>query len=101
MKDRQKQQNRQLTTFYKRIVTALFKSSSKNISLSEIEAMNPKWSDACFSWMQWPDAKQWFSTAPTAKSGCHYAIHRQHEGKTMLELHKEINQFYNLFQYDD
>lgn len=101
MKDRIKSQNRQLATFYKRVVTAIFKSPNKAISLASIEAMNPKWVDGCFGWMQWKEAKQWFTTITHGKPGCWYTIHKQHDGMTMLELHKEINQYYNLYQYDD
>lgn len=101
MKDYIKEHKRFMAIFYKKVAAAIFKSKDGRISLAEIEAMFPKRKDGCFSYMQWSDAKPWFTSASCAESGLWYTLRHEHDGKRLSEIFNEINSFYNLFQYDE
>lgn len=90
-----------MANFYKRVAAAIRKSKDNRISLAQIEAMFPNHQDGCFSYMQWSDAKHWFASAGCAESGAWYTIRHDLDGVTIPEINKEINSFYNLFQYDE
>ena len=91
-------QDRQLAHFYKTVAGLILKSESRRVRLVELESVFKRNSDACFSWMQWPEAKQFFQTCHSPEPGTAYCLRRELQGCKLGELIREINKYFNLYQ---
>ncbi len=82
--------NAMLAGFYKTVATLIRKNGKA--TLAEIEERNPKHKDAAFSWMQWPEAKQWFSIGGAPME---YRLRTHLEQTAPAELLQMINDYYD------
>ena len=46
-----------------------------------------------FSWMQWADAKRWFSSGSDG-AGIYYLLKMEHRDKTPTEIYNELKRYY-------
>ena len=91
--------SRQLAHFYKQVAILIKKDKEHRVTLRRLEATFKRHAECCFSWMQWTDAKQWF-TAGTCDTGiCHY-LKRHLEDAPLTEIYNDINQHYHLPVYE-
>lgn len=91
--------SRQLAHFYKQVAILIKKDKAKRVELSRLEATFKRNANSVFSWMQWTDAKQWF-TAGTCDTGICYYLKRHLEDASITEIYNDINQYYGLPVYE-
>lgn len=91
-------QTKFLAHFYKTVATLIKKSPNGRVALTDLEERMPRHKYSIFSWMQWRDAKEWFTTAYGETPGLWYALRREYADCTVQELIKSINQSYNIYQ---
>ena len=91
-------QSRQLAHFYKQVAILIKKDKTKRVELSRLEATFKRNANNVFSWMQWTDAKQWF-TAGTCDTGICYYLKRHLQDAPIKEIWDAINQHYHLPVY--
>lgn len=91
-------QSKQLAHFYKQVAILIKKDKEKRVELSRLEATFKRHADSCFSWMQWTDAKRWF-TAGTCDTKICYYLKRHLEDASITEIYNDINQCYGLPVY--
>lgn len=87
-----------LAHFYKSVATLILKSANGRVALSDLEERMPRHKYSIFSWMQWRDAKEWFTTAYGETPGLWYALRSEYKNSTVAEMVKSINQHYHLYQ---
>ena len=90
----------QLAHFYKQVAILIKKDRTNRVSLSRLEATFKRNANSVFSWMQWEDAKRWF-VAGTCEDGICYHLKRHLKDTTIHEIYDNINQHYNLYQYNE
>ena len=88
----------QLAHFYKQVAIIIKKDKAKRVELSCLEATFKRNANNVFSWMQWEDAKRWF-TAGTCDTGICYHLKRHLEDAPIKEIWDAINQHYDLPVY--
>lgn len=87
-----------LAHVYKTVATLILKSPNGRVALSDLEERMPRHKYSIFSWMQWRDAKEWFTTAYGETPGLWYSLRHEYANFTVSEIIKSINQHYHLYQ---
>lgn len=91
-------QSIQLAHFYKQVAILIKKDKEHRVTLQRLEATFKRNANNVFSWMQWTDAKRWF-TAGTCDGGICYYLKRHLEDTPVKEIWDDINQHYGLPVY--
>lgn len=65
------------------------------VTLAELEARHPKQADAIFSWMQWSDAKNFFTAGSAFGGGTAYHLRRELRGLTAQEITRQIYKYFH------
>lgn len=85
-----------LAGFYTRVAAMIKKSRTGYITLTEAETITKKHVNLVFSWMQWNDAKNWFSSGLCEDGICYY-LRRELTDTPINEIMKDINTHYKLY----
>jgi len=92
-------QARQLCTLLQKMLLSFIKKDKEHrVTLQWLEKFFKRHAECCFSWMQWTDAKQWF-TAGTCDTGICYYLKRHLQDAPIKDIWKSINQYYDIQDY--
>lgn len=94
-------QDKILAHFYKNVATLIKKSPNGRVALTTLEERMTRHKYAVFSWLQWRDAKEWFTTSYGETPGLWYALKPEYAICTLSEIYQSINKAYNLYQNEE
>lgn len=67
----------------------------QHVTLAELQQANPTTAEAAYSFMQWSDAKRFFSSGLGYNGGTVYYFARHLQGLSLGEIYFEIHKFFN------
>lgn len=88
--DNNTRQRRKLAGFYLHVATLIHKDVQHRVSLTKIAERYDR--NTAYAWMQWADARQWFS----ANSGGVYCLKSHLLLMPLAEIYQSIKKFYRL-----
>jgi hypothetical protein len=88
--DNHTKQTRKLAGFYLYVATLIFHNIQHRATLAQISEKYD--ANTAFSWLQWSDAKQWF----TSSAGGVYYLKPHLLNSSLSEVYKSIKAYYRL-----